>query len=102
FAKAFTGQLSLAELGRLGADRSVGANDDAVDPLLRLVQLLFAMLLQLRAALIALDRVVELDLPGFEAAHDLLELGEGVLETHRRDVSSINRIAHLRSNQQKG
>ena len=26
------------------------------------------------------------DLPGLEAAHDLLELGERILETHRRDV----------------
>jgi hypothetical protein len=91
-----------AELYRRGADAAIRPDDNAVDTLLRFVQLLFAMAFQLRAALIALDRLVELDLPGFKAAHDLLEFGEGVLETHCSNIATTNRIAHLRLSQQKG
>src|SRR5260221_14373923 len=42
------------ELGRLGADRAIGADDDAVDALLRLVELQFAMPFQLGSPLIGL------------------------------------------------
>jgi len=38
----------------------------------------------------------ELDLAGFQAPHDLFQLGQCILETHRRDVGSQGRIAHLR------
>src|SRR5439155_14361031 len=89
------------ELRRLGGNRAVGANDNPVHPLLRLVELLFAMLLQLRSPFIALDGIVELDLAGFQPPHDLLQFGQRVLEAHRRDVGGPSwiadwRIAHLR------
>src|SRR5205814_4167311 len=91
------------ELGRRGAHLAIGTDDDAVDALLRLVELVFAMTFQLGSPLIALDGLVELDLAGFQAPHDLLQLGERILETHRRNLGGPNgiadwRIAHLRFN----
>ena len=44
------------------------------------------MPLQLRSSLIRYYRFVELDLAAFEPAHDLLELGERILEIHRGDI----------------
>src|SRR5207249_4715661 len=89
------------ELGRLGRGRAIAADHDAVDALLGLAQLLFAMLFQLGSPLIGLDGVVELDLAGFQAPHDLLQLGERILKTHRRNIGgsgwiASRRIAHLR------
>ena len=44
------------------------------------------MLAQFGAAFISGDGVFKLLLAGFQAADDLLQLGQGVLERHRRDV----------------
>ena len=52
------------------------------------------MLLQLRSALVGEDGLVQLDLPGFEPPHDLLEFGKRILETHRRDVGGRDRLGH--------
>ena len=73
----------------LRRNRAVGADNDAIDPLLRLVELSFAMLLQLSPTLVGEDRFVELDLSAFEPPHDLLEFGERILETHRRDIGGF-------------
>src|SRR4051794_2655613 len=58
--------LRLLEVGRLGARGAVGAEHDLVDPHLRLLELVLAVLLQIRAALVRADRVVELAPPAFE------------------------------------
>src|SRR5262249_50296717 len=77
---------SSIELCRLGRHGAVRRDDDAVDPLLRLVQLLFAKPFQLRAPLVGLDRAIELDLAAFETAHDAFQLGQRVLETHCSNI----------------
>ena len=74
------------KFGGLHADGALGTNNDSIDPLLRLVELSFAMPLQLRSALVRQDCFVELDLSAFEPAHDLLKLGKRILETHRCDI----------------
>src|SRR5262245_16758058 len=52
------------------------------------------MPLQERAALIGLDRLVELAAAGLEALDDLLELLQRLLEAHLRDVGRQHRLAH--------
>src|SRR5580704_164953 len=81
------------QLRRLYRDRAIRPNHDSVDPLLRLVQFLFAMLFQLCTAFIGLYRIVELDLTTFESAHDAFQFGERVLETHRGDIGQ-RRFVH--------
>src|SRR5712691_10126132 len=71
---------------RLRGNGAVRAYNDPIDPLLRLVQLSLTMLFKVCPALVREDRFIELDLPAFEAPHDLLELSERVLEAHRSDV----------------
>jgi len=43
------------QFGRYGRNRAVGSDDNAIDPLLRFVQLLLAMPLQLRPPFVAQD-----------------------------------------------
>src|SRR6185369_10455201 len=70
----------------LGRRLAVRPDHDLVDLGLRLAQFLLAMLLQERAALIGADRVLELAAALFERAHDLLELGQCLLEAQLGDV----------------
>jgi len=74
------------KFGGLHADGALGTNNDSIHPLLRLVQLSFAMPLQLSSALVRRYCFVELDLAAFEPAHDLLEFRERILEIHRGDI----------------
>src|SRR5438552_3290107 len=67
---------SSVKFHRLGRQRPVGAAHDLVDPRLRLAELGLAMALQLRAALVGGDRIVELALALLQALDDLLQLGE--------------------------
>src|SRR5262245_55404727 len=70
---------------------AVGAERDLFDPRLRCLQSRFAVPLQPVAALVELDRFIERRLPLFEAANDLLELGESRLEAQVLDVTQICR-----------
>src|SRR5438105_6600171 len=83
------------KFGGLHADGALGADNDPIHPLLRLVELSFAMPLQLSAPLIRHDRLVELDLAAFEPADDLLELGKRILETHRGDIGGNAWVDHM-------
>ena len=53
------------------------------------------MLFEPGPAFVGGDRLVELDLPAFEPPHDLLELGERILETHRGDIGRNAWIDHV-------
>ena len=64
---------------RLDARGAGRADDDLLDPQLGLLELGFAVGLQGRAALIDLDRALELGLARFELGDDPLQLGEGLL-----------------------
>src|SRR5690348_7449963 len=79
---------------RLRRRRAVSADDDLVDPRLRLAQLRLAMSLEQRAALVGRDRLVELVAAGLEPLDDLLELLQRVLETHRGDLGRETRVGH--------
>src|SRR6478736_5586978 len=70
----------LAQIGGLAADRAVGREDDLLDLHLGLGELLLAVALQERTALVGGDRLVELDLAAFELLDDAFELLQGVLE----------------------
>src|SRR6185437_11698090 len=91
-----TARLCSVELDGFGRNSAVGRDDDAVDTLLGLAQLLFAMPLQLCSPFIRLNGVVEPNLPAFEPPHDPLELRERVLEGHRRDIGGYRRFGHRR------
>src|SRR5689334_22488439 len=80
---------------RLRGNGAVRTDNDPVDPLLRLVKLSFAMPFELRSTLVGEDRLVQLDLPAFEAPHDLFELGKGILETHNSDIGRSAGIDHF-------
>src|SRR5262245_47872574 len=75
-----------AEVGGLGGDGAVSREDDLFDFHLGFGQLLFAVLLQQRAALVGCDRLVELDLAALELLDDAFELLERVLERKRCDL----------------
>src|SRR6185369_13727209 len=76
----------LVKFRRLRRQRSVGLADDLVDPALGLAELVLAVLFQLRAALVGRNRFIELAFARLEPFHDLLELEECRLETHRGNV----------------
>src|SRR6185437_3914192 len=61
---------------------------------LRFGELGFAMPPELRAPLVAGDRLVELALAALEPLHDLLELGDRLLEAHGLNVGRNLRIGH--------
>ena len=76
------------------ATRETKAGNEA---LLRLIELPLAVSFQQRSPLVGEDRFVELDLSALQPAHDLLQLGERLLETHRRDISGNFQFDHLDS-----
>src|SRR4051812_20190580 len=71
---------------RLRGEAAVGARHDLVDLGLRFGELRLAMAPQLRATLVTGNRLVELPLAAFEPLHDLLELGDRLLEAHGLNV----------------
>src|SRR5882672_4029885 len=73
----------LAEVGGLAADRTVGREDDLLDLHLGLGELLLAVPLQERPALVGRDRLVELHLPALELLDDRLQLLQRVFERQR-------------------
>src|SRR6185312_50660 len=78
----------------LRGEAAVGARHDLVDLGLRFGELGFAMPPELRAPLVAGDRLVELALAALEPLHDLLELGDRLLEAHGLNVGRNLRIGH--------
>src|ERR1700720_3711778 len=76
----------LAEVGRLGADGAIGGEDDLLDLPLGLGELLLAMPLQQRPALVGRDRLVELHLAALELLDDRLQLLQRVLERQRGNI----------------
>src|SRR5262245_7204347 len=70
----------LAEVGGLSADRAVRRAHDLLDLHLGLGELLLAVLLEQRTALIGRDRLVELDLAALELLDDAFQLLQRVLE----------------------
>src|SRR5690349_17377432 len=69
-----------AEIGGLAADRPIGREDDLLDLHLGLGELLLAVALQQRAALVGADCLVELHLAAFELLDDAFELLQRVFE----------------------
>ena len=73
---------------------------DPLDPELRFLQLALAMLLERGAALVGLNRGLEIELAALEVLNDPLELGERLLEAHagdfRRRLSSSRRRPRAR------
>src|SRR5471032_3246657 len=76
----------LAEIGRLARDRTVGREADLLDLHLGLGQLLLAVALQQRAALVSGDGLVQLGLALLELLDDRLQLLQRVLEREAGDV----------------
>src|SRR5258708_254163 len=76
----------LAEVGGLAADRTVGRKDDLFDLHLGLGELLLAVPLEQRPALIGRDRLIQLDLATLELLDDALQLLEGVFERQVGDI----------------
>src|SRR5687767_13379496 len=85
----------LVELGRLDADRAILGEHDLLDLELRLAQLGFAMPLQGRAALVRLDRLLELVVAALQALHQLLQLRQRLLEAQGGDVGRNSRSGRL-------
>src|SRR5262245_26527501 len=85
----------LVELGRLDADRAVLREHNLLDLELGLAQLGFAMPLQGRAALVRLDRVLELVVAALQALHQLLQLGQRLFKAQGGDVGRNGRSGRL-------
>src|SRR4029077_6769527 len=85
------------KLRRLRGDGAIGADDNPIDPLLRLLSLSPAVPLEQGPPLIGKNRFVKLDLSAFEPAHDLLQLGKRLLETHCGDIGRNVQIGHVES-----
>ena len=84
-----------ARVEGFGCDVAIGTEADLFNFFLRLAKFRFAMALQLGAALVGLDRPVELAVAGFERRDDLLELFERVLEAHLPDFLVALGASHV-------
>src|SRR5476651_270011 len=76
----------LAEVGGLAGNRAVGGENDLLDLHLGLGELEFAVALQIGAALVGRDRLVELDLAALQLLDDAFQLLQRVFERQRGDV----------------
>src|SRR5260370_10335856 len=76
----------LAEVGGLAADGAIGGEDALLDLHRGFRELLLAVPLQQRPALVGGDRLVELDLAALELLDDRLQLLQRVLERQRGNV----------------
>src|SRR5919109_97029 len=87
--------MNLVELGRLGANRAILVEHDLLDLELRLAQLGFAMPLQGRAALVRLDRLLELVVAALQALHQLLQLCQRLFKAQGGDIGRNGRSGRL-------
>src|SRR5688572_30613264 len=88
-------RINLVELGRLNADRAVLREHDLLDLELRFAQLGFAMPLLGRAALVRLDRLLELVVAALQALHQLLQLRQRLFKAQGGDVGRNGRSGRL-------